>query len=241
MHTASAIRVEFPEPVVRSRVSMEVARQAAIISIAGVGTFVGLVVILHLIKPELDPSWRFLSEYSIGRYGWVMVTAFFVWGLSCLALFVSLREEVRTRGGRIGRCVLFAVGLAMLAAGLFDQDPVTAKPDERSTTGTMHGVAAMIGIPGLPIAAALIGRSVTRHNRDWFARRRLIMLTAYLTCLSLAGMAAYLAVAVPQAGGFRPGMIAGWMNRLVVLTYCIWQIAVSYTAFGVNSAPTGSR
>jgi Protein of unknown function (DUF998) len=241
MDTASAIRVKFSEPVARTRVSMEVARQAAIVSLAGVCTFAALVLLLHVIKPELEPSWRFVSEYSIGRYGWVMVTAFFAWGLSCLALFVSLREEVKTLGGRIGRRVLFAVGLAMFAAGLFDQDPVTAKPDELSTPGTMHGIAAMIGIPGLPLAAVLIGRSVTRHNRDWIGRRRLVMLTAYLTCLSLVAMAVYLAVAVPRAGGFRPGVHAGWMNRLVVFTYCVWQIAVSYGALVVNSAPAGRR
>jgi hypothetical protein len=31
----------------------------------------------HFLKPEFDPSWRMVSEYAIGRWGWVMQLAFF--------------------------------------------------------------------------------------------------------------------------------------------------------------------
>ena len=214
---------------------MQVARQAAVASIAGTCVFVALVLLLHVLKPELDPSWRFLSEYSLGRHGWLMAVAFFSWGLSSFALFVALGGEVRTRAGRTGRAMLLAVSLALFGAGLFAQDPLTSRPDERTTHGMLHGLASMIGIPGIPIAAILIGRSLTRYNREWRRRRRVVMTSAYLTALSLLAMAVYLAVAVPRAGGFGPDVDAGWMNRLVVLTYCMWQIVVSHGAFVVNS------
>jgi hypothetical protein len=236
MRTADAVPITFSErSVSRTRVSMQVARQAAVASIAGLGVFVELVLVLHILKPELDPSWTFLSEYSLGRHGWVMAVAFFSWGLSCFALFVALRGEVRTRAGRVGRFVLLAVSLALFGAGLFAQDPVATQPDERTVQGTLHAIASMIGIPGIPIAAVLIGRSLTRHNREWRGRRRDVMSSAYLTVLSLMAMISYLAVAVPQAGGFGPGVLGGWMNRLVVLTYCLWQVVVSHQAFVVNS------
>jgi len=220
---------------------MQVARQAAIVSMAGVCVFLTLVLLLHAIKPELEPSWRFISEYAIGRYGWLMVLAFIAWGVSFFALFVTLREEVQSRAGRIGRTVLLAVSVALLAAGLFAQDPVIAAPDQLTAHGTLHAIASMIGIPGIPVAAMLLGWSLTRHNQDWKGRRGVVMWMAYLTCLSLVAMAGYLAIAVPQAGGFRPGVVAGWMNRLVVLTYCAWQIAVSYWAFLVNSPRLAGR
>ena len=214
---------------------MRVARQAAVLSMAGVGVFAGLVLLLHVLKPEMDPSWRFLSEYSLGRYGWVMAVAFFSWGLSSFALFVALRGEVRTRAGGMGRAMLLAVSLALFGAGLFAQDPVTSRPDERTVPGTLHAVVSMVGIPGIPIAAVLIGWSLTRHNREWRGHRRAVMTGAYLTAISLLAMVAYLTVAVPQAGGFGPDVHAGWVNRLVVLTYCMWQIVVSHRAAVINS------
>ena len=67
----------------------------------------------------------------------------------------------------------------------------------------------MIGIPGIPIAALLLAESFDGRRRGWLIRS-----TAHLTWLSLAAMAAYLAVAVPRAGGFgllnlRAGKRAG--------------------------------
>ncbi len=53
-----------------------ISRTAARLSFAGAATFVVLLAALHFIKPELDPSWHFISEYAIGRYGWMMVLAF---------------------------------------------------------------------------------------------------------------------------------------------------------------------
>lgn len=236
MRTADAIPITFSKgSVSRSGVSMRVARQAAVASIVGVLVFAVLVLLLHVLKPELDPSWRFLSEYSLGRHGWVMAAAFFSWGLSCFALYVALRGEVPTRAGRLGRFVLLAVSLALFGAGLFAQDPVTATPDERTLQGTLHAIASMIGIPGIPIAAVLTGRSLTGRKRAWRGQRRGVMSCAYMTVISLMAMIGYLAVAVPQAGGFGPEVLAGWMNRLVVLTYCVWQLVVSYRVFAMNS------
>ena len=42
---------------------------AARLSFGGAATFMVLLTALHFIKPELDPSWRMISEYEIGRHG----------------------------------------------------------------------------------------------------------------------------------------------------------------------------
>jgi hypothetical protein len=205
-------------------------RLAALLSVCGVVAFAVLVIVLHFLEPELDPSWRFISEYSIGRYGGVMMLAFFSWATSITALFVALRREVASRGGRVGARLLLLVGLSLIVAGLFAQDPVTAKPDELTTHGTLHAIASMIGIPGIPIAALLISWSLSRHNPNWSSERRPLMWTAHLTWISLLTMIVYLGLSVPQAGGFGPTIMAGWMNRLVVASYCLWQVAVSWRA-----------
>src|SRR5215217_5381747 len=81
--------------------------------------------------------------------------------------------------------------------------------------------------PGLPIAAVLISSSLWRTNTRWRSNRSLIMTTAHATWISLALMTAYLAWAVPRAGGFNAEVWAGSMNRLVVGSYLAWQIATA--------------
>jgi len=69
-----------------------------------------------------------------------------------------------------------AITLMLPAAGIFAGDPITAKPDELTTHGTLYGLAAMVGITGLPIAAVLISRSLVR-NQSWSSAWRSILWT----------------------------------------------------------------
>ena len=87
--------------------------------------------------------------------------------------------------------------------------------------GLVHAIASMVGIPGIPLAAVLIGGRF-----------------AHATWLSLAVMAGYLSIAVPHAGGFGPDVFAGLTNRLVVLSYLAWQISMGYAVY-TSTAPGG--
>lgn len=187
-----------------------------------------IIVALHAIKPEFEPSWRFISEYAIGANGWIMTLAFLIWASSCAALALALRREVRTWPGRIGVVVLLIVAAALVPAGLFAQDPVTAKPEELTASGHIHAMASMIGIPGIPIAAMLISSSLWRNNPVWTPHRAVVMTAAHATWISLALMAIYLMWAVPRSGGFNPDVWAGWMNRLVVTAYVAWQFVMAH-------------
>src|SRR5690349_21149676 len=44
-----------------------------------------IILALHAIRPEYQPSWRFISEYAIGPGGWIMQAAFLLWAASCAA------------------------------------------------------------------------------------------------------------------------------------------------------------
>lgn len=195
---------------------------------AGTLAVVLIIITLHVIKPEFEPSWRFISEYAIGRHGWLMKLAFLIWAASSAALALALRCELSTSLGKAGIAVLLIVAFSLVVAGLFPQDPVTASPDQASTAGKLHAIASMIGIPGTPIAAMLISSSLWRTKPAWAPHRAAIMWPAHATWISLALMAAYLMWAVPRAGGFNPEVWAGWTNRLVVATYLAWQLIVAY-------------
>ena len=117
---------------------------AARVSFAAAAAFVVLLVGLHILKPDLDPSWRMGSEYAIGDYGWVMTIALFSIALSCVALFAALRSEIETVGGRIALGLLLVVAAALAVGGIFVVDPVTTKPEDMTTHGVIHSVAGAV-------------------------------------------------------------------------------------------------
>jgi hypothetical membrane protein len=216
--------------VVSSRAVPVQDRPKLLPRVAAAGTLAVMLIIvaLHAVKPEFEPSWRFISEYAVGPYGWLMKLAFLIWAASCAALALALRREVQSTFGKAGVAVLLIVAAALVGAGLFPQDPVTAAPDQASTAGKLHAIASMIGIPGTPIAAMLISSSLWRTNPAWAPHRMAIMGSAHATWISLLLMVAYLMWAVPRAGGFNPEVWAGWMNRLVVATYLAWLWVVAH-------------
>ncbi len=86
------------------------ARIAAWMALAASGVFLVLLAALHVLKPDLDPSWRFISEYELGDYGWVMRVAFFALALSCAGMGVALGSQIRTIGGYLGLAIRLARG-----------------------------------------------------------------------------------------------------------------------------------
>jgi cytochrome bd-type quinol oxidase subunit 2 len=214
---------------------------AARLAAAGTLGVASIVVALHAIKSEFEPAWRFISEYAIGRHGWMMQLAFLLWAASSAALAFALLRHVRSLLGQFGVGLLLLVAIALAAAGIFPQDPVTAAPEDQTTKGALHALASMIGIPGLPLAAMLISSSLWRTNTAWRPYRRAIMWPAHATWISLLCMVVYLTWAVPRAGGFTSEVWAGWMNRLVVATYLVWQFTVARLAITRARTPPPRR
>lgn len=190
---------------------------AAQIAQASAGVVALLILVLHVAKPELDPAWRFLSEYSVGANGWLMKLAFVSWAAGLAALFVALGPETGPLRARIGRWVLVAVVVGLVGAGLFDQDAVTETT--ATTHGTLHALSSLLGIPGVPIAAMLL--SADRRGG------RTVTVLANLTWVCLLAMVGYIGWAMSTKGGFGPGVYAGWLNRLVVAAYLAWQAALA--------------
>lgn len=199
------------------------------LTIGAASASVVLFALLHILKPEYDPSWRLASEYAIGDYGWLMRLVFFALVLGCACLFFMLRTQTRSIPGKIGLGFLLATCLGMTMAGLFAIDPITSTPDQATTHGSLHGLASMIGVPGFPIAAILISLSLGRVP-SLASYRTPLVLSALLIWISLVWMIATLAVMLPQNGGFGPAVTIGWPNRLMILAYNAWLITAALAA-----------
>src|SRR5260370_447919 len=206
-----------------------ISQRAARLSMAATLLFLVLLLALHIIEPEFAPSWRLVSEYATGNYGWVMMLAFLCMSIACGTLFLALRSEIVTRGGKIGLGFLVAAAVGLALAAFSPIDPITAPPGAGTVHGMLHGLATIIGLPSLPIAALLISRSLLR-NPGWKPAKRGLRITAHPTWVSLAVMVALLAFQLPHAGRFAPTVWVGWTNRLVMVASSGWLLSAAWYA-----------
>src|SRR5262249_51895576 len=166
-------------------------RSTIAISVTGARTtfwlaafFLVLLVVLHILKPEYDPSWRMISEYEIGRFGWAMQLAVFFLAIASLSAIVAVWSEAKSIIGYIGLVFLLIAAAGMTIGGVFPSDPITTKPDLLSSSGRMHILGGQLGIPSIPIAMTLISWALTRRNLAWAAVRRWPWLMVGLVWLS---------------------------------------------------------
>jgi hypothetical membrane protein len=210
---------------------------AARLAIAGAVLALLLLASLHILSPEFDPSWRMISEYANGQYGWVLSLMFASWAVSSWALAFAIWSQVRTRAGKIGLVLLITAGFGEAMASVFD---INHTP--------YHDIAGYISILCLPVAAMMISVSLVR-TQPWSAARKVLMRTANLTWMSVVLLVATFAVMIgtfiqsgakidPQAKitALPPGVIGlvGWANRLLVLLYCVWVVTAAWQAIRVR-------
>jgi hypothetical protein len=208
---------------------------AARLSFAAAATFVVLLAALHVIKPGLDPSWHFISEYAIGDHGWMMVLAFLSLALSYVCLFVALRSQLRTIAGSIGLALLLVSALGLTIGAIFTTDPITVSEDAVTTEGTLHNVGGTLGI-AMPFAAGLVGWSLAR-DPAWASARRPLLWATGLTLVAFVASFLSMGVMLSQSGGeFGPDVPVGWPNRIEVLVYSAWLMVVAGQAIRVRAA-----
>jgi hypothetical protein len=222
------------EDTARARPVVAVSSAAARLSFAAAATFVVLLAALHFIKPELDPSWHFISEYAIGEYGWIMVLAFLSLAIGYVSLFVSLLSQLRTIAGRIGLALLLVSALGLTIAAIFTTDPITVSENAVTTEGTLHNLGGTLGL-AMPFAAVLIGWKLA-PNPAWSSARRPILWATGLALVAFVVSFVSLSVMVSLSGGkFGPEVLVGWPNRFEIVAYSVWLMVVARQAIRVRS------
>jgi hypothetical protein len=204
------------------------SRNAATAAFAAGLSSLAFLAALLVLSPEFDPSWRVVSEYANGHYGWMLSLMFAAWAISSWALAVALRPFLRTRAGKIGLWFLIAAGAGEALAAAFDINQ------------PMHSVAGLLGVGGLPVAAVTISAAL-RRSPVWPSRGKLLLRVANLTWIMVVVMIASLVglfLTYVHSGGHVPSdgrplplgtllpsgtiAVAGYANRLVVVVNCAW-------------------
>jgi hypothetical protein len=201
------------------------------LSIAAAAATLLLLASLHVLSPEFDPSFRMVSEYAYGQYGWVLSLMFLAWGISAWGLAVALWSQVQTRAGKIGLWFLVITGIGEAMASVFD-----------ITHDTGHSIAGVLGIGGFIVAAVLLSVSLGR-SQAWRGAKSPLLWIANLNWISVVLLGVTLVLMTLQilqvTGGHLPqhapahlpaGVLGldGWADRLIVLTNCLWVIVAAW-------------
>lgn len=208
--------------IVNSAGAQAASGPAALIALIATGVTLLALAALHVTSPGLQPSWRMVSEYANGPTPGLLLVFFLAWSVSSVALLVALAPHVSGWMGilGLGLLVLAAVGQAM--GGIFD------------INHKLHGLAAMIGIPTLCIAAILLTLSLARNPGIsapplWLAVLPLISFVLMIVAL-ITFFSALKAAGIEMSPNAAPlkelpegvtGYV-GWANRALVLTACLW-------------------
>jgi hypothetical protein len=186
--------------------------------------FLVTLALLHLLEPEFDPSWRMISEYEIGSFGWLMRGAFVAWAGSLWALRATLRPHLQSRTGKVVRAWQALLSGALVGAGLFATNAITDPTP--SVAHEVHRACGALVVLTFPFLASLTTRALRASGQPLGAVR-------WATALTWVGLLAFFASIIaarvnhPELGRVGPHVLMGWPNRAMVVLYHAWIIVAA--------------
>lgn len=213
-----------------SLTSPTLARQTAgYLSVTSEALFLALLVLLHFLEPEFGPP-HLISEYELGRFGYLMRLAFICLGVGSLLLARALWCDVQTGSGRIGIWWLTLVGAAYIGAGIFAPDPASILESR------LHGVSGVIVILSSPIVFTLLMRSLIR-NPEWSYAGMLLKSVTVAACLGVVLFYGSVVIFYGLTDGSET-VVVGYTNRFMIAMYCAWLITVGLQTIKTQPAST---
>jgi uncharacterized membrane protein YwaF len=172
------------------------------------------LLLLHVLRPDYAPVNHMISDYAVGRYGWIMTTWFLAMSCGCLMLLLGLaRSGPSSVAARLGTLLLGIASIGLVISAIFATDLEEAPSTH---TGDIHNMSFFVNVGSIVLAVVLLSVSFGSHPR-WRSYR-----STALTLASLVVLAAVL-----QFLTLHRGAPYGLSNRLAVTTLFAWLLATS--------------
>ena len=155
---------------------------ASYITLSSVAYYATVIVLLHVLRTDFDPRYRYLSEYARGPYGAVMTSTFFLLSAGSLALSLGLYRSVASRLRFVPGLMLWLTwACAGFLAGIYAGD-LQGTPHTR--IGRIHDQMGMIGFPSATVALLLLSLAL-RWEKRWRSVWRPTMLLSVIALVAL--------------------------------------------------------
>src|SRR5258707_7462886 len=102
---------------------------ASYITLSSVVYYASAIVLLHVLRTDFDPGYRYLSEYARGPYGTLMTSTFFALSAGSLALSLGLWRSVSSQLRFLpGLLLWLTLACAGLPARIYTSDLPSTPP-----------------------------------------------------------------------------------------------------------------
>lgn len=203
-------------------------RRYAEVAIACFGYFIVALVLLHVLRPDYTPIDHMISDYAVGRLGWVMTTAFVAASAGCLTLGLGMAVAgPRSIAGRGAVLLLWVTTIGLLVTAVYPTDLETAPS---TASGDIHTISFLVNVTSVILSALLFAVSF-RQSEDWRGFR--------WTGLALA--LALLAAFIAQFLTLHRGAPYGLTNRLFVAVLMVWFVMTAIQLRRVTMIQQGAR
>lgn len=174
---------------------------------------VGAVTILHVVRGEIHPVSRVMSEYANGSHGRLMTITFYAFGLSSIALGFRLSYAIaRHLTTRLVTALLVLGGVGLLAAGIFEVERAFV-PD--TIEEVIHSYATMAAFVMIVTSMLLFSYACKTDKRWWDFR------TVSTTLALFAATAAILSPFSADSGW------SGAVQRVLGASVLCWFLATA--------------
>lgn len=190
-------------------------RLLALATLAGVGYCVLTVVALHVLRADVDPIQRAVSDYAVGRYGAAFTVALVVRAVAAVCLGLGLIQTLTVRT-RLAVALLAIYAVCDLLIAVFPADGPGIAHTFIGITHLFFAGGSFLAVTGAAFAfARAFGRDPLWHR---FQR------TAYaLAFLVLAGLAMQVVALILLAFTSLNGLA----ERVFIATEMTWLAAVA--------------
>jgi len=186
--------------------------------------FLIILTALHFLEPEFDPSWRMISEYELGKFGWLMSIAFCCWAGGFFSISMAALPFLQSSSGKIAKWWYLIISLAHVGASIFYPQAIT--DTDRGSIDKIHSLCGFIMIFTLPIASIFFSKALLKHEA-FQAKKIRIWTYCILLWIGLISFITASTIYHPVGRNFGPENLIGWPNRLLVVCYTIWLIGMS--------------
>jgi hypothetical protein len=189
---------------------------------------IAAIIGVHFLRPEDDPLSSPISQYAVGRFGFVVTAALFSWGVAGWALASGLSRGVSPASrSRAGLVLLVVFGAGLLVASFFPMD-VPFRPRDPTPTGATHLFAASVSTLLFPFAALLLARSFGSDG-PWLS---------FYSFAHRLGLVILVAMPIVFAFGSLYFALFGLVQKIYALLVLAWMMATSARLGRVARAPS---
>ena len=195
---------------------------AGLAGMLGTALFTLSFTINGFLRPDYNPVKNYISELSIGPWGWIQIVSFLFLGVSMLLFAFGVRATFHSgRASRAAPVLFFIIGVSYILSGLFVTDPQAMFDNQQTAHGIIHGIVGAV-VFSLSAACCFVLWRRFRIEAEWQS-----MSAGSL----IAGVTMTILIVLMKIGQLQSGLLHDWaglIQRCCLMTSYMWIFIISF-------------